>query len=216
MGSFSVAWCVRWWTEDAEPRLERGTCEATARDRGAAESGVRQDLAARFDWPRRTVRVAIGDTLHGATQFVGNYPPEIPDRHALRRRVAGGTPPDSLRQELLAAGRRPVEILQAFALAFHAEPEDALEPGEVERRRPTWERCHRLREALVHGESIADVLHELYVSASTLDLFVAMRDGLDLEFNDAKVLVDLACERHWTFDRELDLAIQRRRSVPGG
>jgi hypothetical protein len=215
MGSFSVSWHLRSWSDEGVAHDDRVIELVEATDAWHARDAIRRRTIERTGWPRRPFRLAFdGDPLE-LTQDGANYPATVPHRHVLRGRVLDGTSPVTLMLELRASGATRLEILIAFAEAFDLPPEKAIEALDaIVQRQHIWSRPFRIREAFEHGGSVMVTLHQIYrdgTCANSIGLFVALRDALDLEFNDTKLLIDLACNEDPSFERKLTAALARRR-----
>jgi hypothetical protein len=215
MEAFSVSWRLRWWDDHGVRHDEHAVELVEASDAWHARDSIRRRTTARLEWPRRPFRLAFDDDRVDSTLNMANYPAGIPDRHVLRERVLAGTSPAALFAELIAGGAARLDILVGFVDAFDVPPEQAIDDLEaIDRQRHVWSRPLRIREAFDRGLSIVDTLHALYrdgTCANSLPLGMALRDALDLDFRDVKLLIELACHRDPTFDRELGAAMTRRR-----
>jgi hypothetical protein len=110
---------------------------------------------------------------------------------------------------LLATGATWIAINVAFGEAFGVDP-DSTTDSDIAKQQEVWERPHQLRDAYTGGGSLVETLHRQKVtSPGTIPLFIAMRDAFDLAFGDAKHLLDLACHRDPSFDKELEQALRR-------
>lgn len=212
--SFSVAWRLRWWSDAGSRHDEQAVEVVEASSDWHARDHVRRSTIARVDWPRRPFRLAFDDDRLDSTYHAAEHPATIPHRHTLRRRVLGGTTPGELRAELVAGGASFLHVLIGFAEAFEVPPEQAIDDLDViASQRHVWSRAFQIREAFVREVSILETLHRLYhdgTCGNSIDLFRAMRDALGTQFNDTKVLIDLACHRDPRFDSELTAAMKRR------
>lgn len=215
MEAFVVSWRLRCWDRDGVRHDEASVEVVQAPDAWHARDAIRQRSIARFDLTRGPYRLAFDDDALESTLNVPYYPAELPHRHALRGRILAGTSPSALLADLIDGGATRLAIMTGFFYAFDVSPEEAIEDLDaIARQRHVWSRAFRIRETFEQGGSVTELLHVLYsdgTCCNSIPLGIALRDALDLDFSDTKMLIDLACHRDPSFDRELIDAIERER-----
>jgi hypothetical protein len=223
-----VAWRRTQWRTDGTTTEESGECTVAEFNENrafyAASLEVRRGLESPYSYWLKVLETG-SESNH---RDDGGYPEAVPPKETLRAWAADGQPLSMMLRALTAQapGLSPlaqmIAVQRALFLELNeltsvaafcrgslsaAELDAALGPV-ITTRKARWALPLDLYRARASDTSIGPVLHQYYAQvASALALIRGVRDAFGLSLDDAKLLIDAACDRKR--DSELDMMLEK-------